>query len=76
MTIESTAIGARQLISEVSARNIDAFGDLCDRYRDWPTAWRDRFIATTAGPRTLQDAFAAVWRNAGRYRPRRGTVGA
>lgn len=28
MTIESTAIRDRQLISEVSARNIEAFGDL------------------------------------------------
>ncbi len=77
MTIESSEIRDRQLISEVSAGNIEAFGELYDLYcnRAYSVALAvccDNGRAQEA----VQDAFLSVWRSAAGYRPQRGTVAA
>jgi RNA polymerase sigma-70 factor (ECF subfamily) len=77
MTTESTAMRDRQLISEVSAGNAEALGELydlyCDRaYRVAIAVCRDEGRAQDAA----QDAFLSVWKSAACYRSQSGTVAA
>lgn len=77
MTSESTAVGDHHLVSEVSAGNVEAFGELYDRYHD--RAYRVAFSVCRddgGAQDATQDAFLSVWRSAASYRPQRGTVAA
>ena len=67
----------RQLISEVSAGNVEAFGELYDRYCDRAhrvalAVCRNEGWAQDAA----QEAFLSVWKSAAHYRTQRGTVAA
>jgi RNA polymerase sigma-70 factor (ECF subfamily) len=73
----ANAITDRQLISAVSAGNVEAFAELYDRYCDRAyrvavSVCRDDGRAQDAA----QEAFLAVWRSAASYRPQQGTVAA
>jgi RNA polymerase sigma-70 factor (ECF subfamily) len=77
MTIGITEIRDRQLIREASAGNVESFGELYDRYCDRAyrvavSVCRDDGCAQDA----TQEAFLAVWKSAGSYRPQQGTVAA
>jgi len=77
MTIESTVTRDHQLISEVSAGNVEALGELYDLYCD--RAYRVAFSACRDAGRAqdaAQDAFLSVWKSAAGYRPQTGTVAA
>ena len=77
MTLESTAIGDRQLISAVSGGDVKAFGELYDQYCD--RAYRVAFSVCRDDGRAeeaTQDAFLSVWKSAASYRPAQGTVAA
>lgn len=77
MTIESTAISDRKLIREVSAGNVEAFGELYDRYCD--RAYRVALSVCRNDGRAqdaTQEAFLSVWKSAADYRAQRGTVAA
>ena len=65
MTIESDAIRDRQLISDVSAGNVEAFAELYDCYCD--RAYRVGFSVCRDDGRTqdaVQEAFLSVWKSA------------
>ena len=67
----------RQLMSAVSAGNVEAFGQVYDRFcnRAYGVAYsvcRDEGRAQDA----VQDAFLALWTSRASYRPERGTVAA
>jgi RNA polymerase sigma-70 factor (ECF subfamily) len=77
MTVASAALGDSQLMGEVSAGSVEAFGELYDRYcaRAYGVALsvcRDEGRAQDA----VQDGFLSVWKSRATYRAQQGTVAA
>jgi RNA polymerase sigma-70 factor, ECF subfamily len=77
MTVAPAALSDSQLMAEVSAGSVEAFGELYDRYcaRAYGVALsvcRDEGRAQDA----VQDGFLSVWKSRATYRARRGTVAA
>jgi RNA polymerase sigma-70 factor (ECF subfamily) len=75
MIVVSDALSDIQLMGEVSAGSVEAFGELYDRYcaRAYGVALsvcRDQTRAQDA----VQDGFLSVWKSRTTYRAQRGTV--
>ncbi len=66
-----------QLMLQVSAGSVEAFGELYDRFCD--RAHRVAFAVCRDEDRAqdaVQDAFLSLWKNRASYRPQRGSVAA
>jgi RNA polymerase sigma-70 factor (ECF subfamily) len=77
VTTASAAVSDGQLLGEVSAGSVEAFGALYDRYCD--RAYRVALSVCRDDARAqdaVQEAFLSVWNSRRSYRSRRGTVAA
>ncbi len=75
MTRESVTLGDRELVVEVSAGSVDAFGELYERYsarayRLALSVCHDQGRAQDA----VHDAFLSIWKYRASYNAQRGTV--
>jgi RNA polymerase sigma-70 factor (ECF subfamily) len=66
-----------ELMLEVSAKSVEAFGELYDRYCDRAYRVARSICRDDGGAQdAVQEAFLSVWRNRASYQSQRGTVAA